>query len=416
MFRQSAFRRLPRPTTTTLPPVPVPVPVRVRVHVPRRTVFARGGRESRSGRAVEGLNIQRLTQQSEEYHRNRRMFLWCGTIAGLVSFGYTAYKLTVELSKKPAKLDSGLPSTDPLVAPNAADRKVVVHDADGREMVPTGNSTVPTFPRTLDLPSYAAPIATPSPDAASLPITQTIATPSGGTTEYTLVGLGLRTVTFINIQVYVVGYYVATADIAALQNALVKKINPIATTLVPGEREELRAALLDPAASEKTWDELLAHGVPARSAFRVIPVRDTDFHHLRDGFVRAIQARAPALSGQGVDDDAFGEAMRQFRGVFNRGSVPKQKELLLVRDETGRLSIAYDAGASKKEGRVAGRQLIGVVEDERVSRALWLNYLGGKKVASEPARKSIVEGIMEFVERPVGTVATQVVPVVNTKV
>lgn len=407
MFRQSPFRRLPRLTTTTLPPVPVPVPVRV--HVPRRTVFARDGRASRSGRAVEGLNIQRLTEQSEEYHRNRRVFLWCGTIAGVVSFGYTAYKLTVELSKKPAKLDSGLPSTDPLVAPNAADRKVVVHDADGREMVPTGNSTVPTFPRTLDLPSYAAPIATPSPDAASLPITQTIATPSGGTTEYTLVGLGLRTVTFINIQVYVVGYYVATADIATLQNALVKKINPIATTLVPSEREELRAALLDPAEGERTWEALLAAGIPARSAFRVVPVRDTDFHHLRDGLVRAIQARAGAAT---MADDAFGEAMRQFRGVFNRGSVPKRKELLLMRDEAGRLIIAYDAGGKNNEGR----QLIGVVEDERVSRALWLNYLAGKTVASEPARKSIVQGIMEFVERPVGTVASQVVPVVNAKV
>jgi hypothetical protein len=56
------------------------------------------------------------------------------------------------------------------------------------------------------------------------------------------------------------------------------------------------------------------------------------------------------------------------------------------------------------------------VEDERVSRALWLNYLAGKKVASEPARKNIVEGIMEFVERPIGTVAAQVVPVVNSRV
>jgi len=98
--------------------------------------------------------------------------------------------------------------------------------------------------------------------------------------------------------------------------------------------------------------------------------------------------------------------------VFNRGSVPKRKELLLVRDEAGRLSIAYDAGGKKSEGR----QLIGVVEDARVSKALWLNYLAGKTVASEPARKSIVEGIMEFVERPVGTVASQVVPVVHAKV
>jgi hypothetical protein len=51
---------------------------------------------------------------------------------------------------------------------------------------------------------------------------------------------------------------------------------------------------------------------------------------------------------------------------------------------------------------------LGEVQDERISRAVWLNYLAGKSVASEPARASIVDGIMEFVERPVGTVATQV--------
>ncbi|KAL2135329.1 hypothetical protein VTI74DRAFT_8982 [Chaetomium olivicolor] len=405
MLHQTAIRGLARQATAT--------PFRTGI-ILRRTLFSR--RNTRSTRAVENLNLQRLSAQSEEYHRNRRTFLWCGAIAGVLSFIYTAYKLKVELSK-PHKLDTGLPSADPLAS--AADRKVIVHDEEGREIVPTGNSTVPTFPRTISLPAYTAPITTPSPsEPLTTPALLTTATP-GSTTEYTLVGLGVRTVTFINLQVYVVGYYVATADIAALQNALVKKVNPIATTLVPGERDQLRAALLDPAEGEKTWDELLAAGIPARSAFRVVPVRDTDFHHLRDGFVRAIQARAPQLTGStpgAAEEESFGEAMRQFRAVFNRGSVPKRKELLLVRDETGRLSITYDGGANKKERSEAERQLIGVVEDERVSRALWLNYLAGKKVASEPARKSIVDGIVEFVERPVGTVAAQVVPVVNAKV
>jgi hypothetical protein len=401
MFRHSAVRRLARPPTTALP---------LQARVPHRTIFAqRNARRSR--RPVENLNIHRIAEEAESYHRNRRVFLWSGAIAGAISFVYTAYKLTIELGK-PVKADANLPSSDPLASANAADRKVVVHDEEGREIVPTGNSTVPAFPRTLEIPSYTAPITATSPTADERINTQTITSPTG-TTEYTLVGLGLRTVTFINLQVYVVGYYVATSDIASLQNALTKKVNPIATTLVPGEREQLRSTLLDPAAGEAAWDELLAAGIPARSAFRIVPVRDTDFHHLRDGFVRAIQGKAaPEL----MADDSFGEAMRQFRAVFNRGSVPKRKELLLVRDETGRLSIAYDGGANKKEGRKAGRQLIGVVEDERVSRALWLNYLAGKKVASEPARQDIVKGIMEFVERPVGTVASQVIPVVNGRV
>ncbi|KAL2175218.1 chalcone-flavanone isomerase-domain-containing protein [Thermothelomyces heterothallicus CBS 202.75] len=402
MFRPPALRRF----------AGTPAPIRpLRVVVPRRTIFSRRNDRRRSSRAVENLDIQRLAKEAEEWHRQRRIFLWSGAIAGVLSTIYTAYKLKLAIERE-HKLDANLPSTDPLAGANAADRKVVIHDEEGREMVPTGNSTVPMFPRTLDLPAFTTPITSTSPDATDTAATPTITTPSG-MTEYTLVGLGLRTVTFVGLQVYVVGYYVATADIAALQNALTKRINPIATTLVPGEREQLRAALLDPAEGERTWDELLAAGVPARSAFRIVPVRDTDFHHLRDGFVRAVQARA---GPQTMADESFGEAMRQFRAVFNRGSAPKRKELLLVRDETGRLSIAYDGGANKNEGRSAGRQLIGVVEDERLSRALWLNYLAGKKVASEPARQNIVEGIMGFVERPVGTVASQVVPVLNPKV
>ncbi|KAK3326144.1 chalcone-flavanone isomerase-domain-containing protein [Apodospora peruviana] len=368
---------------------------------PRRTFLSRRDAKE-TGRPVENLNLGRLSQKSQEYERNRRVFLWSGAIAGIVSFCYTAYKLKQEISK-PAKFDSdpSAPGAD------AADRKVVIHDEDGREIVATGNSTVPTFPRTIELPSYTAPGQATSP--SSDPLQTPALSLSGATTEYTLVGLGLRTVTFIGIQVYVVGYYVATADIAALQSALVKTVNPIATTLVAGERDGLRGRLLDPVEGEQTWDELLARGIPARSAFRVVPVRDTDFHHLRDGFVRAIQGRAgPAAAS----DEIFGEAMRQFRAIFNRGSVQKRKELLLVRDEAGKLSIAFDDGAKggkKKEEAAGSRKLIGIVDDERVSRALWLNYLAGKNVASEPARKNIVEGIMEFVERPVGTVATQVV-------
>ena len=57
--------------------------------------------------------------------------------------------------------------------------------------------------------------------------------------EYQLLGLGIRTVSFLGIQVYVVGMYVATEDIAALQEGLIRKIAPTATTLVAGEKESL---------------------------------------------------------------------------------------------------------------------------------------------------------------------------------
>jgi hypothetical protein len=363
-----------------------------------RRPFSLGPQGSTSGRPAEKLNIDRLSARAQQYYRNRQLFLLSGAVAGAIAFVYTGWKFKEALSKNATKLDSSLPSSDPLASAHAASRKVVVHDDQGREIVATGNSTVPHFPRTIELPSSSSSLsnAPETPAASSTPASATSTAP---TTEYTLVGLGLRSVSFLGIQVYVVGYYIATSDIAALQSTLIKRVNTIATTLVAGERDQLRSSLLDPTEGEEIWNELLEKGIPARSAFRVVPVRDTDFHHLRDGFVRAIQAKS-AVVGEHGDD--MGQSVGDFRALFNRGSVPKRKELLLLRDGQGVLSVVYD------DGRNAGRQLLGTIEDERISRALWLNYLAGKKVASEPARKSIVEGIVEFVERPVGTVATQV--------
>jgi hypothetical protein len=52
---------------------------------------------------------------------------------------------------------------------------------------------------------------------------------------------------------------------------------------------------------------------------------------------------------------------------------------------------------------------LGEVRDERVGRLVWLLYLGGQNVSSEPARQSIVDGCIHITERPVGTVEGMVV-------
>ncbi|KAI1747639.1 chalcone-flavanone isomerase [Xylaria castorea] len=348
--------------------------------VQRRT-FLRNQRSS--GRAVENIDVKRMRNESYEYHMRRRNFMLAGAISSSLATLYTAYLLYVAI-RKPKKLDSGLhDKVDPFTTDAGSKRKTVVHDAEGREIVPTGNSVVPMFPRLLDLAVGAEE-----------------GQEKVNGVEYTLVGLGVRTVTFLGIQVYMVGYYIATQDIAAIQARLVKQINPIATTLISSEKDALRQALLDPAQGEKLWNSILQEVRP-RSVFRIVPVRDTDFHHLRDGFVRAIAARSQGDNAQ-FGDEAFGVAMRDFKSLFNRGKVPKTREMLLFRDAAGRLTVTYDDGKT-------GMGSIGRVEDERVSRLLWLNYLAGKQVASEPARTNIVDGIMEFVERPIGTVANRVI-------
>lgn len=365
----------------------------------RRTISSRG-----SSKLTQEYDLNKLNTKRRDYERNRTAFLTAGAVAGVISFIYTAWKLKQAIAEKNAregksgavKFDAPAIPTEQFKTEAGEMRKVVIHDEDGNEVVPTGNSTVPLFPRTLD-------VSLPLDKKEQSPIAASISDSNG--TQYTLVGLGMRSVTFIGINVYLVGLYVATQDIARLQHYLVKSVNSVATTLIPSEKDTLRQRLLDPVQGEELWDAILTDA-KLRSVIRIAPVRDTDFHHLRDGFVRAIQARSQ-LDKAAYSDEAFGTAMKDFKALFNRGQVPKKKEMLLCRNESGALAVTYDDGSSA--GKTPKREVLGTIADGRLSHLLWLNYLAGSKVASEPARKNIVEGVMEFVERPVGTVATQVV-------
>lgn len=305
----------------------------------------------------------------------------------MIAIWFTATSIDLPPPNKPTKLDSGPRRDDPLVVLGKERKLVVQKLGEEPEEVPdvveTGTSTVPTFPRVLDF--YDDESGSPEKIDDRM-------------VEYQLIGVGIRTVSFLGIQVYVVGMYVATDDIAALQEALVKKIAPGASTLVAGERDELQKKLFDAEQSVSIWSDVLKKS-GARTLLRIVPTRNTDFHHLRDAWVGHLTARAKSDRDE-FGDEFFGTSIAEFKALFNRGRIPKGKELLLSRDHQGKFVAWYDDGN--------GAQRVGQVLDERISRAIWLNYLAGKSVASEGARKSIVEGVMEFVERPVGTVATQV--------
>jgi hypothetical protein len=296
---------------------------------------------------------------------------------------YNAQKNQKIPSKNATSLDA--PPTIPGITPPDTAEEV--------EQIPTGTTTIPTFPKTIYLSEPSSPSA---PSSLSV-----------DNQEYQLIGLGIRTVSFLGIQVYVVGLYIALPDIAILQESLIRTLDPVATTLVPGERAKLKELLLDPERSEEIWNKILKDG-GLRTAFRIVPTRNTDFMHLRDGWVRGITAKtqkSPVVRDDPVFSDAtFGQAVNSFKAIWGGGArknVPKGETLLLKRDANGSMEVWYE----DKNGSLK----IGSLGDERVSRLIWLGYLGGKTVSSEGARGSIVEGCIDYVERPVGTVATQVV-------
>lgn len=271
-------------------------------------------------------------------------------------------------------------------------------DIEMMDKVATGSDAVPWFPKVITLPKHE------DSTSAALP-----AGTGDSREEYHLIGLGLRTVSFLSIKVYVVGLYVAASDLANLQAAFVRQAAevPAASTLVLSEKDKLRDMLLDPEKSEEVWNDFLQKS-GVRSVMRVVPTRDTDFSHLRDGWVRALEGRANS-SNKYVDpqDEKFGDSVGQFKTMFSGAGKPKVKHgraILLERDAGGILRAWL-----QNDSAPDGFDKLGEMSDERISRLIWLGYLGGKTVASQPARVNIVEGIIEAVGRPVGTFETQVV-------
>lgn len=332
---------------------------------------------------------------------NYKIAVLCGLVSVVASFAVTR--------PKPQHLDaSPNPRKDTLTAGARVEVKGKDHE-DDVEKVATGTSTVPYFPRRIWLPRSGAPTT----------IGTSPALPAGigaarEEEEYQLLGLGIRKVSLFRIQVYVVGLYVAKGDLGKLQEELVKaSVGTGASTLVQGEKQELMKTLLDGEGSTKLWAKVLKEGA-VRSAVRVVPTRNTNFAHLRDGWVRGIDLRG---KGEEFEGESFQVALSEFKSMLGgRGSVGQGKVLLLGRGADGGLRIWVEeeptsAGQSQPRAPLVKAEklsLLGGLDDERISRLVWMGYLAGNNIASEEARQSIAEGIIEVVERPFGTVETQV--------
>ncbi|KAI6246273.1 Altered inheritance of mitochondria protein 18, mitochondrial [Erysiphe necator] len=338
---------------------------------------------------LDPITLHRLQSAQRAYYKRRMVYSTIGVLCGMVGLYLTAIQAplspetpTILKSSTLNRLDSRKPDDDPLLI-LGRERKVVTRKLDDiseerENSVNTGNSVVPEFPRVLKL--------------------NNVSSDDSEFTKYYLLGLGTRTVSFLKIQVYVVGVYVAAEDIVKLQNNLIKRVNPQATTLILNEKDELRSMLNNPEQNEQIWDTILKEG-GCRMLIRIVPTRNTDFGHLRDAWVRSMKSRAQKAEW---NDEKFGENVALFKRIFARGNIPKGTELILSRGSLGNLEVWYHGQSTSRLDK------LGEVRDERVSRAVWLGYLAGKGVACEGAREEIVASLLKFVERPFGAGVSQI--------
>ncbi|EJF66456.1 hypothetical protein DICSQDRAFT_130726 [Dichomitus squalens LYAD-421 SS1] len=171
---------------------------------------------------------------------------------------------------------------------------------------------------------------------------------------FTLMGVGVRTVSFLGIKVYSVGFY---ADLS----------NPSL------------AAIPKDATPEEKIDYIVRN---AACVLRIVPTRSTSYSHLRDGFMRAMQARQILCRQRGElspdDELAIQSPLRQLKSMFPNTPLAKHSPLDILATAPGnkpRTLIVRDLGS---------------VQSDWLAREFVLAYFEGKGI-SPPLKESVIE-------------------------
>ncbi|TKY89265.1 hypothetical protein EX895_001796 [Sporisorium graminicola] len=277
-------------------------------------------------------------------HRRWKSFIAAAALAGLASVYSLSLGGSVKLEAAPAGAASSLTSIA----------------ADPSQQVVVDTDTNLSFPLYIPTPASFRSTDEPGP-------------------KLRLVGLGVRTVSFLRVRVYVAALYIDEAALHASDPAHAKSL-------------------------EQRMKSLLDQGTPA--VIRIVPVRNTDFNHLRDGFIRALQARlklalkTARVKAGSAAEEGFTRGVQQIKESFPRGSVPKGAPLdVVVRPGKGGQPASLNF---EYKGQVFGQVESGSQENEvkggdagfTVARELVLAYFAEQGEISTPFKKSVEQGLL----------------------
>jgi len=164
--------------------------------------------------------------------------------------------------------------------------------------------------------------------------------------SFTLVGVGVRTVSFLGIKVYSIGLY---ADLGNSNLNFPKTATP-----------------------EEKIDHIAR---TTACVLRIIPTRSTSYSHLRDGFMRALLGRLAWCKKQGLltfeEEQSIQSPLRTFKSMFPTTTLPKHEPLdILI------------TGPSAKPRAVIVRDL-GAVQSDWIARELILAYFEGEGLSQK---------------------------------
>ncbi|GAB7353036.1 hypothetical protein MBLNU459_g3591t2 [Dothideomycetes sp. NU459] len=167
--------------------------------------------EAHSGRAAvasDAAAAQREYEAVRAHHLRRMRFAGIGLLLSVTGLAATVYNLDLDDIEKGSKknkvlLDAGPGSQEQFqgrdvhIIGAGEDKRIIAEGKEETELVQTGSGSVPYFPRRMYLPLSG----TTSSDSGNAPSTALSPADLQNNEEYTLVGLGIRTVSFLSIEV-----------------------------------------------------------------------------------------------------------------------------------------------------------------------------------------------------------------------
>lgn len=177
-----------------------------------------------------------------------------------------------------------------------------------------------------------------------------------------LIGLGPRTVTFLNLNVYVLGLYMRSEDIGELKN-------------LDGFKDFDKSQFL----KDDTLAEQLIEQ-PYDVSIRLVPARTTNSQHLRDGFLRLLLQRMKDQHMTEEEEREVLKGIQEFKSKFVSMKVKKDTEFIFTKTKEGDFKMSYE-----------GKDL-GTVHNSWIAKNFLMGYLNPKSPSSEAALLDIVDG------------------------
>lgn len=221
--------------------------------------------------------------------------------------------------------------------------------------------------------------------------------PSG--IKYSLLGHGMREVSFLKFRVYALGVYIAQDD---TEKARTVFNSPFMKTLyedqINNEKDSLNnetvqehhqhvyQALLNPSANHSAALINACFDAGVKFTARICAMRNTDMAHLRDGFIRTIRS-SPHYSEIQKSNPQLGEqidkGLDDLRDIFNaaRRTAKKNSLLYVELDDQQRLHFTLETTATATKSGITRNTPIdvGIVGEPLVGRLLFEAYLGATK-------------------------------------